>query len=105
MGALRAAPRLPTDPVSCSFVAMDRTDAEESAARLQAKHVDRSTHRFIAHQKPDGSWSVLKVLVPAELRKAPMKLTAEHQPPRPFADDARSGHETRVPGLPGGLSG
>ena len=105
MGALGAAPRLPTDPVSYSVVAVVRTDAEESAARLQAKHVDRSTHRSTARQKPDGSWSVLKVLVPAELRKAPMKLTAEHEPPRPFADDVRSGHETRIPGLPGGLGG
>lgn len=103
MGALRAAPRLPTDPVSCSFVAVDRTDAEKSAARLQAEHVDRSTHRFIARQKPDGSWSVVKVLVPAEVRKAPVKLTAEHEPPRPFAADVRSAHETRIPGLPGGL--
>jgi hypothetical protein len=82
---------------------VEHTEAQDLAARLQAEHVDRGTHRFFARASSDGSWSVVKVLPPEQLRKAPLKLTAEHKPPRPFADDTRSGHETRTPGLPGGL--
>jgi hypothetical protein len=82
---------------------MDRAAAENRAARLQAEHPDRDNHRFLARQKSDGSWSVTKLRVPAALRNAPMKTTPQHAAPREFADDRRSGHEIRVPGLPGGL--
>jgi hypothetical protein len=82
---------------------MKRTDAERLAIRLQAEHVDRATHRFFVRQNPDASWSVAKVLRPEQLRTPALRITTERKPHQPFADDGRSGHETRVPGLPGGI--
>lgn len=82
---------------------MDRADAEKLAGSLQAEHPEGATHRFFARLNPDKSWSVTKVALPAHLRKAPLRISAEHKPPQPFSDDVRTGHETRVPGLPGGL--
>jgi hypothetical protein len=82
---------------------MDRADAEKLAARLQSQHPDRATHRFFARQDSHESWAVAKMLLPEQLRTAPLRITSEHKPHLPFADDRRSGHETRVPGLPGGL--
>jgi arylamine N-acetyltransferase len=89
--------------VRCTVVRMYRADAEKLAARLQAEHPDGATHRFFARLNSDESWSVAKVGLPAHLRKAPLRISAEHKPPQPFAEDVRSGHEMRVPGLPGGL--
>jgi hypothetical protein len=82
---------------------MDRADAEKLSASLQAEDPDSGTHRFVARQNPDESWTVAKVRLPEQLQKAPLRITPEHKPHQPFADDGRSGHETRVPGLPGGL--
>jgi hypothetical protein len=84
---------------------MDRTEAKTLAGRLQAEHVDGASHRFFARPTSDGSWSVAKMLIPEHLRSVPLQITTEHRPPKAFADDTRTGHETRVPGLPGGLGG
>ena len=82
---------------------MNHTDAQTLATRLQAEQVDGASQRFFARRMSDGSWSVAKMLIPEHLRSAQLQITAEHQPPPAFADDTRTGHETRVPGLPGGL--
>jgi hypothetical protein len=82
---------------------MNRTEAQTLAARLQAQHADRASHRFFARRMNDGSWSVAKMLIPRALKHRALQTTTDHQPPQAFADDTRSGHETRVPGLPGGL--
>ena len=84
---------------------MNRAEAKELAARLQAEHEDRATHRFVARRNPDGSWSVAKVLLPKPLRTRPIKTTIEAKPRPPYPDDVRDGHERRAPGLPGGLGG
>lgn len=84
---------------------MNRTDAQELAARLQLEHADRATHRFVARENRDGSWSVAKVSIPEQLRRQPLRTTTEARPRPPYPDDAPGGHETRVPGLPGGLGG
>ncbi len=83
---------------------MDRAEAEELAARLQAEHEDRATYRFFPRSR-DGSWSVAKVLVPEQLRNGPLRTTIEARPRPPYGDDGREGHGGRAPGLPGGLSG
>ena len=82
---------------------MDRATAVKLAARMQAEHADSSEYRFFARRDSSDSWSVAKLLVPQALRASPIPTTAEHPPPTPFAEDTRSGHEIRVPGLPGGL--
>lgn len=87
----------------CSLVDVNRGEAKELAARLQAEDADRMTHRFMPRDNRDGSWSVAKVRVPEELRDLGPATTAEVRPQRPYADDGRGGHEQRVPGLPGGI--
>lgn len=82
---------------------VNRGEAQELAARLQAEDADRMTHRFMPRDNPDGSWSVAKVLVPEELRNLAQPTTTEVRPHRPDPDDGRGGHEQRIPGLPGGL--
>ena len=82
---------------------MDHSEAQTLAARLQAQHADRASHHFFARQMSDGSWSVATMLIPEHLRSLPLQITTEHPPPQALADDTRSGHEVRVPGLPGGL--
>jgi len=79
---------------------MTQSDAE--AARLQAEHADRASCRFFAKRTSEDSWTVSKLRLPAR-PSAPTKTTAEHPPHHPYADDTRTGHETRIPGLPGGL--
>ncbi len=81
---------------------MERIEAEQLVARLRREHAHDSS-RFFARENSDGSWSVVKARIPDTLRGTTLKITGEHSPPRPFADDRRSGHEIRVPGLPGGL--
>jgi len=85
------------------MASMNRQEAEELAARLQAEHEDRATHRFFPRDSGDGSWSVAKVLMPERLRNRPLQTTTEARPRPPYADDGRGGHERRAPGLPGGL--
>jgi hypothetical protein len=82
---------------------MTRTEAEQQAAQLQAEHPERDTYRFFARQSPDGEWQVAKVRVPAELRRTPLTPTIDASPQPSPADDPRTGHETRAPGISGGL--
>jgi len=81
---------------------MTQSEAQAAATRMQAEHADRTTHRFFAQRSADGSWAVSKLRLPGRAPTA-AQTTAEHPPHHPFADDTRSGHETRIPGLPGGL--
>jgi len=83
---------------------MDRAAAEKLAARLSAEHVDRASRRFFVRRDADGSWSVASMLLPEELRKAPLRIQGEHGPVQAFAEDGRTGHESRIPGLPGGIA-
>jgi hypothetical protein len=80
-----------------------RSDAEQQAQRLQAEHPDRATHRFVARESARGEWEVAKVLVPEELRRGPLTPTIDSSPRSSPADDPRTGHERRAPGIPGGL--
>jgi hypothetical protein len=73
--------------------------------RLQAEHPDRATYRFFARntQIRRGRWRKCAYLRSGA--NADLRITTGHKPHQPFADAGRSGHEPRVPGLPGGLSG
>ena len=84
---------------------MTRGEAEERARLLQADDPGRFTHRFLARELPDGSWSVAKVVLPEQLRRSPLRAAVGARPKPPTGDDGRSGHERRAPGLPGGLGG
>jgi hypothetical protein len=82
---------------------MTRSEAEESARRLQVEHPDRATHRFVARQSADGDWEVVRVQLPEQLRRGRLTPTIDTSPRPSPADDPRTGNERRLPGLPGGL--
>ena len=50
---------------------MTREEAEREVERLSREHPDRETHKFVAREEDDGSWSVAKVAVPVALRRGP----------------------------------
>jgi hypothetical protein len=82
---------------------MTRAEAEEHARRLQAEHPDRALRQFVARESTDGEWEVASVVLPKELRRQPLTPTIDASPRPSPADDPRSGHERRTPGMPGGL--
>jgi hypothetical protein len=79
---------------------MTRPEAEERARELQAEHPDR---RYVVRATPDGDWEVASIEIPEALRRAPLKETIDASPRPSPADDPRTGHERRIPGIPGGL--
>ena len=83
---------------------MTRDEAEREVERLSREHADRETHKFVAREDADGSWSIAKVAVPAALRRGPLKTTAETRPRPPDPGDPRTAHERNTGGLPGGLA-
>jgi hypothetical protein len=89
---------LPALSERCSFVDVNRDDAQELAARLQAEDADRMTHQFLPRDNLDGSWSVAKVLIPEELRNSAQPTTTEVRPSWPNLDDGRGGLESGLVG-------
>jgi hypothetical protein len=83
---------------------MTKSEAEERARTMQREHPDRDTHRFIPRQSAEGGWEVAKLPVPEQLRRPKLTPTVEAAPKPSPAEDPRSGHERRAPGIPGGLS-
>jgi hypothetical protein len=79
---------------------MTRSEAEAEAKRLQAEQPER---RFVARETSDGHWEVASVLLPKELQRSPLTPTIEASARPSAGEDPRSGHERRVPGIPGGL--
>jgi hypothetical protein len=79
---------------------MTREEAEGRARQLQAEHPER---HFAARESAGGGWEVASVLLPPELKRAPLTPTIDASPRPSPADDPRTGHERRVPGTSGGL--
>ena len=82
---------------------MTRPEAEAEAKRLQAEHPDRATRHFVARESAGGQWEVASVALPKDLQRSPLTPTIEAGPRPSAGEDPRSGHERRVPGIPGGL--
>lgn len=82
-----------------------RDEAEQRAATLQAEDPERDAYRFVPRESEDGVWHVARVRVPGPLRPPTLTPTVGARPRPPHADDPRSGHERRAPGMPGGLVG
>jgi hypothetical protein len=77
-----------------------REQAEERARELRAEQPER---HFVVRESADGGFEVASVLVPEGLRRPEYTETVyagERQSP---AEDPRTGHEQRIPGLPGGV--
>ena len=82
---------------------MNRSEAEQRAQQLQREHPDRATHRFVARRSAGEDWEVAKVLLPTAVRPTPLTPTIDARPQPSPAEDPRTGHEQRLPGIPGGL--
>ena len=83
---------------------MTRDEAEREVERLSREHPERESHRFVAREEDDGTWSVAKIAVPAGLGRGPLKTTTESKPRPPEPGDPRTAHERNTGGLPGGLA-
>ncbi|HYP48216.1 MAG TPA: hypothetical protein VEQ61_06220 [Thermoleophilaceae bacterium] len=77
---------------------MTRSEAEASAKRLAEEHPDRATHRWVAREDPDGSWSVVKVKLPPGMRVEPLSTTVEAKPKPPQPGDPRPTYDRDVGG-------
>ena len=82
---------------------MTKSEAEQEAARLQAEHPERDSYRFVAREGANGGWEVARVQLPEGLRRGPLTPTVDASPQPSPADDPRTGHERRAPGISGGL--
>jgi hypothetical protein len=76
---------------------MTREQAESEVQRLSREHPERATHRWMARENPDGSWSVARVALPGGLRVQKLTPTVESRPRPPQADDPRSAQQRDVP--------
>src|SRR4051794_1148466 len=77
---------------------MTREEAETEARRLAADHADRASHRWIARERSEGSWEVVKVKMPPGMRVDPVKATVETKPKPPQPDDPRTPYERNIGG-------
>jgi hypothetical protein len=82
---------------------MTRDEAEERARRRQAEDPERERYRFVAREAAGGEWEVTRVELPDALRRGKLTETIEAKPKPSPADDPRTGHEQRIPGVQGGL--
>jgi hypothetical protein len=68
---------------------MTRQEADRQVKELADTHPDRDRYAWFPRQGSDGSWSVVRVPLPAGVRRVPTKETVEAKPKPPQADDPR----------------
>jgi hypothetical protein len=79
---------------------MTREQADELARELQAEQPER---HFVVRETDGGDFEVASVPVPERLRRPDYTETVyAGERPSP-SEDPRTGHEQRIPGLPGGV--
>jgi hypothetical protein len=66
---------------------VDRDQARAQCERLRKEHPERSTHTWIPREI-DGQWQIVRVPLPAGMRRDPLKATTEAKPKPPQSDDA-----------------
>jgi hypothetical protein len=71
-------------------------EATELAERLNAKHPDRATHRWLA-RAGDGGWEVVKIGLPGA-RSAELRTEQHAAEGPPTAEDVRSSFDRNVGG-------
>ena len=76
---------------------MTRAEAEARAEALKREGVERGTD-YVAVRQGDDAWDVVKIRVPGDLRRGPLRETVEvaEKPPQP--DDPRDLHSRHRPG-------
>ena len=79
---------------------MTREQADELAQKLRTEQPER---HFVVRETADGGFEVASLLVPEALRRPEYTETVyAGEQPSP-SEDPRTGHEQRIPGLPGGV--
>ncbi len=77
---------------------MTRDEAEHFARTQAREHPERDTHRWMAKEQPDGSWTVVKVRMPPGMKVDRLKTTTESKPKPPEPDDPRTNYDRNVGG-------
>ncbi|MDQ4048323.1 MAG: hypothetical protein M3131_02935 [Actinomycetota bacterium] len=77
---------------------MTRSEAEGVARTHAREHPDRETHRWLAKEQSDGSWTVVKIRMPPGMKVDPLKTTTEAKPKPPEPDDPRTSYDRGVGG-------
>jgi len=66
---------------------MTQEEALQACKRLGEEHPDRETHRWVPHEKADGSWEVAKIGLAPPTNDSTAETRADERPPTP--DDPR----------------
>jgi hypothetical protein len=78
---------------------MTRQEAEALCADNSEGHPERATHRWMAREREDGEWTVVKLRLPEGMRASrPLKATVEAKPKPPEPDDPRPAYWRNVGG-------
>jgi hypothetical protein len=72
-------------------------EATAAAGRFSAEHPERDTHTWIPREASAGEWEVVKVRVPAGVRRDPLKATTEAKPKPSEAEDPRPAIFRNIP--------
>ena len=67
---------------------MDREAAERESRRLRAEHPERAANTWVVREGAAGEWQVVRVPLPAGVRRDPLKATVEAKPKPAQSDDA-----------------
>ncbi len=73
--------------VPARLAPVDRDAAEHECKRLHEEHPERATNQWIPRQAANGEWEVVRVPLPAGLRRDPLKATVEAKPKPQQSDD------------------
>jgi hypothetical protein len=75
---------------------VDRDAAEQECKRLRTEHPDRTVNTWIVRERA-GEWEVVRVPLPAGMKRDPLRPTIEVKPQPRDADDPRQGPLRDIP--------
>jgi hypothetical protein len=76
---------------------MNRDEAADRAASLNAEHPERKRYRWMAREA-DGAWQVVRMAIPGGVRLDPLKASIESRPRPQPAEDPRPLFDKNVGG-------
>jgi hypothetical protein len=76
---------------------MNRAEAADRAASLNAEHPERTRYRWMARET-DGTWQIVRMAIPGGVRLDPLKESIESRPRPQPAEDPRPLFDKNVGG-------
>ena len=76
---------------------MDRAAADQECKRLKAEHPQRTTNTWVVREAAEGEFEVVRVPLPAGMRRDPLQATVEAKPKPREADDPRQSIFRNIP--------